>query len=323
MAETSLRYYWGIAKEVTKGTAVAPTSFPRWRDGTVLNPKAAAERILEGDGGRDSAFTFKKDQTWQPVIACYPRPIEAGLLLQAAMGAASDAITGVGPYTHTFTPQNTPSFYSIEAALLTGTIGNRVTDCIADELVIEGGAGMPVQFTTKFQGITAVRQVTPATVTSEAGQPYLFSGGTFTLESGASALVEHFKLTYKNIIEAPQTTKVTVGDLIWGRRTLDVEYGLLFTDDTLFRTFFYGSGTGTADSQYVGNGSFQALLVPGDLAGVAKTLTLTVPSVDYYGDEPQYDLTGKAVRYAIKGFAIHGAAALLTAVLVNSQATAY
>lgn len=396
--QTSLRYYWGFGKEAIKGTPVAPVSFPRWLDGTTIDPKIANERVLEGDGGRDAAFTLKKNQEYHPVINTYARPIEAGALIAAAFGTGCDAVSGstptnsttlsagtaigatsissvttfvgstiiqidvagisevrtvttvtgagpftvnfvlplvrahlsgvavanvVAPFTHAQVPTNTPDFFAVEAALLTGDIGNRVADCLVEEITIEGGAGMPVKFGVKWLGLVGTRQVSPATVTVEAGQPYLFSGGTFTLDGGGSAFIEKFKLTYKNITESPQTTKVTDGDLIWGRRTLDVDYTLLFQDDTLYRKFFYGSGSGTTDSQYVGNGSFEALLLPGDLASMANTLDLLVPSVDYYGDEPTFDLQGKAVRYNVKGYGIHGAAALVTATSKHSVLAAY
>lgn len=399
MVETSLRSYIGLTKETTKGTPVAPTSFPRWLDGTTLGPKNSMERVIEGDGGRDAAFSLKKLAENSPSIVTYPRPIEGGLLVAASMGNLSDSVSGstptsattvasgatlastavtvasigsittnsivqigatgsgleecvkvasvagavmtlstglrrahangvavaivAAPYLHALIPANTPDWYTIEAGLLSGTMGNRLTDAIIEELTIEGAAGQAIKFTTKWRGLTAARQISPATVVSESGLPWLYSGSVITLETGVSALVQKFKATLKNGIDAPQANKITVADLIWGRRTLDVEYGLLFTDDTLFRQMFYGGATGTTESQYVGNGSFDFLGYPGDLASVANTLEVSIPSVDLEGDAPPEDLAGKALVYNVKGYALHGTNPVMSINIKNGQYLPY
>jgi hypothetical protein len=323
--ETSLRWYIGLVKETVKGTPIAPTTFPRWLDGATLDPKIAQERVLEGDGGRDSAFTLKKVQEYVPTIPCYPRPIEAGQLIAAAFGTVSDVKTGAGdPFTHTITPTNTPDYFTLEAGLTTADLINRIADCVVEELIIEAGAGMPVKFTTKWRGMTGARQASAATVTVEAGLPFLFSGGTFTVDGAGSTFVEKFKLTYKNVIEAPQTNVVTVNDLIWGRRTLDAEYTLLFQTDALYRKMFYGATGGTVDSQTVGNGAIDFTFLPGGVVqSPVRSMELAVPSIDYYGNEPQPKLTGAVFRYDVKGYGIHGGSPLITATIFNSQSTAY
>lgn len=322
--QTSLRYYWGIAKQTVKGTGVAPVTFPRWLNGSMIDVKANAERVVEGDGGRDAAFTLKKSQEYSPVIVTYPRPIEAGQLIAAAFGTGSDAKTGAGaPYTHTITPQNTPDWFTVEAGLLTADLINRVTDCTIEELTIEAEAGQPVKFTVKLAGLTGARQAAAATVTVEAAQPYLFSGGVFSVDGSGSTFVQKFKLSYKNQLDRPQTGLVTVNDLIWGRRTLDAEYSLLFQSDALYRKMFYGGASGSADAQAVGNGALDLTFYPGGDTTSVNTMELQVPSIDYYGDEPVPDLSGKAFVYNVKGYAIHGASPLATAIVKNSQSSAY
>ncbi|MGH7271603.1 MAG: phage tail tube protein, partial [Polyangiaceae bacterium] len=162
-----------------------------------------------------------------------------------------------------------------------------------------------------------------ATVVSETGLPFFFASGTFTVDGVVVASLEKFKLILKNTIDKPQAGAVTVFDLIWGRRTLDVEYSLIFANDDLYRKFFYGGATGTTDSAVLGNGSLDLLMLQGGLVGAANTLDLQVPSIDYYGDEPTAKLAGNAMVYDVKGYATHGGSPLITAVVKNSQATAY
>lgn len=323
--QTSLRYYWGLGKQIGKGTPTAPATFPRWLDGSSIMPKLGATRVLEGDGSRDASFTLKNLQDWSAPLQCYPRPVEAGQLLAAAFGSGCDLIGGGGPtFTHNLTPAETPDFFSVEAGLLNADLLNRGADSVSEELVIEGSAGQPIKMSSTFRPLTGARQAVAAAVTVETGYPYLYSGGVFTVDAVTSAFVTKFKFTFKNGIDRPQTNAVTAEDNIWGRRTLDAEYSLLFQSDSFFRKMFYGNAGGTTDSQVVGQGSADLLFYPGGDVTSPYTMELVVPVIDYWGDAPLPNLAGKVFTYDVKGYVPRsGGSPLISAVVLNTKGIAY
>jgi hypothetical protein len=89
--------YFGMAKQTVQGTAVAPTTFPRWLDGTAIDLALSVEEIMEGDSTRHISLIVKNKQEVKLKLATYVRPIVAGLIEAATMGTGSDAITTTTP----------------------------------------------------------------------------------------------------------------------------------------------------------------------------------------------------------------------------------
>ncbi|GAC1589109.1 MAG: hypothetical protein NVS4B1_33470 [Ktedonobacteraceae bacterium] len=83
--------YFGISKQVSQGTPVAPSTFPRWLDGTKFEYDMKVQDVWEGDGSRRLSQVFKKVQFVKGTIVFNPRPIELGFFENAAMGVAADA----------------------------------------------------------------------------------------------------------------------------------------------------------------------------------------------------------------------------------------
>ncbi len=87
--------YFGFGKQTVQGTAVAPTLFPRWLDGSNIDIAMKTEMIREGDGTRRLAQVIKNQQHAKIKLRCYPRPIELGFLENATMGLSADVPTAV------------------------------------------------------------------------------------------------------------------------------------------------------------------------------------------------------------------------------------
>lgn len=85
--------YAGIAKQSVQGTAVTPSTFPRWVDGTKIEMDAKLEDVWEGDGSRRLSFILKNEQQVKIQHMFYPRPNEAAFFESAAMGSGSDTYT--------------------------------------------------------------------------------------------------------------------------------------------------------------------------------------------------------------------------------------
>ena len=71
--------YIGLAKQTVSGTAVAPTTFPRWLDGTNIQIELKSEEIRESDTSRRLSQVIKNGQSVKLKLSCSPRPIELGL----------------------------------------------------------------------------------------------------------------------------------------------------------------------------------------------------------------------------------------------------
>ena len=90
---SSVNAYVGVGKETTSGTAVAPTIFPRWLDGSSLEINLKSQKIFEGSGTRQFSQVLKNQQYTKVKLVFLPRPIELGFFETAAMGISADVLT--------------------------------------------------------------------------------------------------------------------------------------------------------------------------------------------------------------------------------------
>lgn len=87
------QFYIGCAKQAAWGTAVAPTQFYRWLDGTDANPETKFQSEREGDTSPYMSLIYKASQYWAFKVMYYARPIGLGQGLQALLGSGSDSYT--------------------------------------------------------------------------------------------------------------------------------------------------------------------------------------------------------------------------------------
>src|SRR6266568_219401 len=113
--------YIGIGKQFVQGTAVAPTVFPRWLDGSNFDPSFKSELIREGDGTRRPSQVIKNQQYGKAKLVCYPRPLELSFLEAASMGAASDNPVAVSLPPATTTTTTVTANVSTTVTLASGT----------------------------------------------------------------------------------------------------------------------------------------------------------------------------------------------------------
>jgi hypothetical protein len=87
-------FYLGAGKESAWGTAVAPTWFWHWLDGSDANPDAKFQEEREGDTSPHISLVYKTAQVWGIKVVEYVRPITIGYALQALLGSGSDSFAG-------------------------------------------------------------------------------------------------------------------------------------------------------------------------------------------------------------------------------------
>jgi len=404
--------YFGIAKQSVQGTAVAPTSFIRWLDGSKIDWGVTTAEIWEGDGSRRLSQVIKNKQEVKITTHLNPRPIELGLIEQAAMGSGADSVTaatvattlsagtsigatsitvasntgltssgtivlilepgtateeiaifttpvtGVGPYTltvsnsynggalkiahsnsgvvrsvttHVLTDQSDGSYFTLEVGIGTLNSGTgltlRVRDCKVDSVKRSSKAGELLAYEVTWVGIAVSVQGSPATVTYENHQAFLYTQGTWTLNgstTGDALAIESFDISQKNNVNGPQTESITLDALIFGKVQVDVGFNFVMQNAQLILLTTAGSTSGTADSQTVGSGSMTLKFTQADGFHTAQynmqTLNYTkVPVPEPKNDGKFFNVSASATSTSNMGQNTY----VLQTTVQNAQTTAY
>jgi hypothetical protein len=115
--------YMGFGKQSVQGTAVAPTTFLRWMDGTAFDLDLKASDLWEGDGTRRLAQIIKNHQRVKIKHVCSPRMNEMAMLESATMGTGSDSLTAATVNT-TLSSASSIGATTISVAANTGLTGS-------------------------------------------------------------------------------------------------------------------------------------------------------------------------------------------------------
>jgi hypothetical protein len=246
----------GFAKETIWGTPVAASVlYPV----TAISGQPTYEVILEaglrGQGSRDFD-AIQGGGHGEISLEGWVYPNELGNLLLPLMG--SEAVTGSGPYVHTFKRGDTPGSITIEEALATGSnLALIYAGCRPGELAVSFDAGTGVlQYTATFMGeVPAIGTFAAPADTAEDG----FAGWRGVVTStGLTGILRSAEFTISRDIEVVHTARndqdpfeINVGPLgIDGRMVIvaedlaDFTTWKTFTRQPFTITFDYGSGAG-------------------------------------------------------------------------------
>lgn len=86
-------FYMGFGEQSSPDTPVAPTVFPRWKNGTKVEIALNTEEVKEGDGSRRTTLLIKNGQKVKGKLVASLRPNERGYFTKWAMGVGSDTYT--------------------------------------------------------------------------------------------------------------------------------------------------------------------------------------------------------------------------------------
>lgn len=256
---------FALAKQSAKGSpASAPTLKMHMSGSPSLGPTKTRARFAMTDSGRDIGAGYTSSMGVQGDVPLYLHPDGFALLAYLALGANADS--GSSPnYTHTATPANDVPWFTCWAVAANGTIVERYDDCKLDSLRIEGSAGQPLQATLSIIGITYNFLGADTALAPLGSTPYLYPEflGQFTIDSVPQRL-HRFSIGVDNGLSQYQADGYLPADIDPGGRTVTCSFATRFTGPTAFpdyRTFFYGSPSGTTPSAAVGTHSFTAKLV--------------------------------------------------------------
>jgi len=163
--------YLGFSEETTPGTPVAPSIFPRWKNGTKIEITLNTEEIEEGDGSRRTTLLIKNGQMVKIKYTGSLRPNEKGYFEKWAAGASSDTYTGPTVST-TLSALTAVNAASITVAANTGLTGSGTI-----ALVLEAG--------------TATEEIAIFTIPATGTGPY-------TLAVDSSYNGGHLRLAHAN-----------------------------------------------------------------------------------------------------------------------------
>lgn len=280
------------------------------------DPKATGFRVYRGTGSNGQ-------DRYMAVAAGATSLLDDGTVTTVLAAPPSHSAT-----THVLDLTNAPDWFAWEEGILdiagSAQLVARVQDCIADTLVIEGDAGKAIRFTLDFQGKKVASFGTSAASPSyESGSPFLYTNGVFRVDGAASPWVRSWKITIRNMVDAEdlQTNDITPATLVWTQQSIEVEYTVVWQNNSQLAKFFLNSGT--ADSVVVGTGSLGLTCYQGGDNTSANALDFYIPNLAYKGQPVSPKLDGKPIEQTCVGIATVGSLNPLIAYLRNGQSGAY
>jgi hypothetical protein len=237
--------------------------------------------------------------------------------------ASADLVSS--PVSHVMTDKTDGDYCTIECGLgsLFGSAGItiRVRSCKLDTIKRSAKSGGVLTYEMEFTGIACSVQSTPATITLEQHPPFLYVQGSWTLDgstTGDALNIEQFDIQQKNALDLTQTEQLTPAALIFGNLTVDVAFDVVYINGSRIQQVYFGSSTGSSDSQTVYLGAFSVTFAQPD---GFQSVTYTVFTIAYTKvGMPQPKKDGKHSSLALSTSAIsnQGQNANLIQVTVNN-----
>ena len=260
MATLSALSKLGFGLESTWGTAVVATTLLPVRNlkTVVADYKQELDDGVRGVAAKDfGAYqgTGQGSVEWEGDF--YPE--ELGYFLKLIMGGA--AVTGIGPYDHTFSLASNPASLTLEESILAKKWAGMV---LSDLGLKFSAAEGKLTYTAKMVGKTAV-DVTPAAVSDATVAPFLGWQASLQIGGAGNTRLLDLSLDFKRPVELLYTANNTkdpsaaaIGPLeVTGKATFDYDttelgYYLSKTQNAFVATLGYGTGAGQKQLVFTG-----------------------------------------------------------------------
>jgi len=263
--------YFGLIKQVSQGSPLAPTSFIRWLDGSKIAWDVTTKEVWEGDGTRRLSQVIKDRQEVKVTMVLNPRPIELGLLEQASMGSGSDAVTGATVAT-TLAANTSIGATTITVHANTGLTGSGTivliiepgtsTEEIATFVIPATGSGDPYTLTVANSGTLklahtsagAVRAVTTHVLTDQSdGSYYTLEVGIGSLRSGAGLTMRVRDCKVDSIKRSSKSGELLAYEVTWSGIAVSVQNSPATVSYENHQAFFYTTGVYTINGSTSGD----------------------------------------------------------------------
>jgi hypothetical protein len=286
----------GIAIQPVKGTpAAAPTKVYYLAGTSSLGPTKTIARFPMTDSGRDQGLHFTSLHNVAGDLPLWLHPDGAAQLLYAVMGTNADS--GAGPnYTHTITPGADVPWLTVWRNVGNSGVIERFTDCKMTSLSGSFVAGQGLMVTASLIGISYEYLSSDFAGTALSTQPYIYPEFLGALVGAGSARQIHsFDWGVDNGTIPYQADGYGYVEIDPGGRTVTLTFGVRFQGATAYpnyRTFFYGSDTGTTMTPTVGTSTFVATASRDANTSVAWNF----PQIVYTPFSPQPDPGGAPIE---------------------------
>lgn len=309
---------WALAKQSAKGTPNTTYTDRLFFTNGSIAPTRTVDNLAETDANRDQGTSFVSNYGVEGAPEAYVRDAAVHHLIAAALGAQADS--GAVNFTHTLTPANALSYYTLYREI-GSTLFEQFDDCMANELTISAEAGQPLTASVSWLGLKSTRLAAqPGTIsglTPASGSVYNFGQVTCQIAGVTSHLVSSFELTLTNNTSQQQTDTIAFYDNVPGQRELTVGFQLVFEDLTQYNLFHYGATGGTAQSASLATQSIDFQFDN----GVNNQVKFTIPNATYEEFPVDPDPGGAPIVVDVRARAQRGASPVLTSVVKNQVAT--
>jgi hypothetical protein len=324
--------YLGIGKQSVLGTGVVPTVFVPYTGDVNVEHGMEGDDVFEGGTGPYMARAVKTKHKPGAGFALPWRPSTAGRLAAWFLGA--DSVGGAGPYDHTSTPAEPVTFISLETNQSDEIIERFVDAALAKMTITSPEANGELMAAFDWLGGPPAWQAAATAETYESGihgstpgAPFRASDGTFTIENVTATNVVSWEASLDwNIDGDIFTSKVTRNRLLKLRLTVDLTVRTLELDGNDYRATNYGTSAATAASGNYRNATnigFRAVYDNGLAAANQRTVTVTVPEIQWVGAPRKLNAQGGTSYLERKAKARKGAGALVTVLSKTGDVAAY
>ncbi len=203
--------------------------------------------------------------------------------------------------THVITDQQDGDYFTCEVGLgnlySAGGTAIRVRSCKVSSFKRSTEHGKLLIHEIEFTGIVSTVQSSPATVTLEQHAPFLFTHMQSGVSLDGSTTVDATNLTKLEIAQDnmldddTQAEALTLEALIFGGVEIKVSYSVIFTVFSKLYGIYFGSTTGTTDSQTVYLGSLIVTFTQPDTLQTVQYKILTLAYLN--GKWPELKKDGK------------------------------
>jgi hypothetical protein len=255
-----------FGRQTTKGTPLASPTFaiPKLGGG-VADQTDLAELALTGP--TLSRFGQYKQRAWGGgTVQFLAHPEALGLLIYEVMGA--QAVSGAGPYIHTFTMADTiPNANPLTVWDMVGNNWMRFTDMWVNRLKFASESGNYVECEAEFLGLTYADVAAPTLPTLAPAEPrFKFIGSTTKAEADSATPATMTNITGVEIeiardLQAQYGSAITPFDITPNNRIIDATLRIQYDSAQQGWDFYNWSATGQAAtggtaSQLLPKGSF-------------------------------------------------------------------
>lgn len=306
---------WG--KQSVKGTAGTLTHKAPFSGGSI-NPDRNIAQLQETDANRDEGVSYVEQVSASGTPEVYVRDSIMHSLLDAALG--STVTTGTSPdYKHVSTPANALPYMTF-FRMIGGTLFESFEDCLVNELTVSADTGGPLTAGVGLIGRQAKPLASdPVPLTLPAsGAVYNFNEATVTKGGTATALVSNFELTLSNNVTLQQTDGVIPYDVVAGLRSVTIGFDIIFETLADYKTFHYGSPSGTAQTNQIAETALKFEFAK----GAKNTIEFELPHAAYEEFPVEPDTGGDPIVVSARARSQrHPTDPVLTATVNNQAAT--